>query len=227
MNLCITSALPILAALVFSMTGVAAAGPTVEIAAGRGYLYAHASLAAIDEDASLEFESLGSEGSVFRVVPGYEWSWGRARLAAELSFSSSNMSARIRANVSYAGVYAHATTGRMVVASGRIGAEVAPGTQVYARVGYATMEYRTRIGGLFGEIAETDSGEIQAVVAGAGVQVEFAPGWALRGEYAHMNFERASEIEHIDEIEGVESVRLRWTIEPRIETFTLSVARVY
>jgi opacity protein-like surface antigen len=224
-------ALPVLVvALVVSLVGDAPAAPTLEIAAGRGYLYAHSSLAVIEEDASLELESVGSEGYTLRIAPGYEWSWGRARLAAELTFASSNMRAGVRANVSYAGAYARATTGRIVMASARVGVEVAPATQVYGRVGYATMQYRTHVGGLLGDIDERDSGEVQAVVAGAGVQVEFAPGWAVRGEYTHMNFERASEVEHIDGIEGVEEIEdqsLRWTIEPRIETITVSIVRVY
>jgi len=220
----------LVAVLAVSATSPAPAAPTIELSVGRGYLYAHSTLAVVEEDASLEFESVGSEGFVLRVAPGYEWSWGRARLAGELAVSYSNMRTGIRANVSYAGAYARATTGRIVMASGRIGAEVAPGTQVHGRVGYATMEYRSEIGALFGEIDERDTGEVQAVVAGAGIQVEFTPGWAVRGEYTHMNFERASEVEHIDDIEGIEGIEdihLRWTIEPRIETITVSIVRVY
>lgn len=225
------SALALLAAaLAASTTGVARAGPMVEIAAGRGYLYAHSSIAIVEEDASLELESVGSDGCVLRLTPGYEWSWGRARLAAELAFATGNMQARVRANVSWAGLHARATTGRTVIASGRIGAEVAPGVQLYGRVGYATMEYDWEIDGLLGMIEEHDHGEIQAIVAGGGVQVEFTPGWAVRGEYAHMDFERASGVERLDEIDGIgeiEDARLRWVIEPRIETVTVSIARLY
>lgn len=214
-------------ALAVSAAGPAPAAPTIELSAGRGYLYTHCTLGAPDESASLELESVGSEGYVLRISPGYEWSWGRARLAAELAFEYSNMRAGVRASVWYAGAYARATSGRIVMASGRIGVEVAPGTQVYGRIGYSTMEYRSEIGGLSGQIDERGSGEVQAVVAGAGLQAEFTPGWAVRAEYTHMNFERASEIEHVDDIEGIEDLRLRWTIEPRIETITVSIVRVY
>lgn len=200
----------------------AVAGPTLELAVGRGYLYTHCRAGTSDGSSSLDVESVGSEGCVARFVPGYEWSWGRTRLGVELGIVYSNMRAGIGGDVLAVGASAQARTGRVVTASGRVGVEIAPGAQVYGRLGYSTMEYRSEISTDYGEISERNRGEVQALIAGGGVQVEFAPGWAVRWEYTHMDYERATGVE---DIEGIE--QLRWLLEPRIEVITVGIVRIF
>jgi opacity protein-like surface antigen len=204
----------------------AAAGFTVELAVGRGYLYTQCAAGMDDGSSSLEMNSLGGEGCVARLAPGYEWSWGRARFGVELAVAHTRMSADVGGDALAVGACARARTGRVATASGRIGIEIAPGTQIYARVGYSTMEYHSEIITVRHENSDRNRGEVQALTAGGGFQVEFAHGWAVRFEYAHMDFEPNEATETLNDIEGVEAEQLRWMLEPRIDAVTIGIVRL-
>ncbi len=218
------AALAAFVALTAPAAALAASGPTLELAFGRGYLYTDCEVSATDGLGAVGIESVGSEGYIARLSPGYEWSFGRWRLGVELAFTLGDMRASIAGDVLEIGASAKAHTERIVTASSLIGAEVAPGTQVFGRIGYSTMEYRSEIRAAYGDVSDRGRGEVQAVVAGAGFQIEFAPAWAVRCEYNHMDYEKATGVE---KIEGVDTAKLRWSLEPRIEIVTVGIVRMF
>jgi opacity protein-like surface antigen len=128
------------------------------------------------------------------------------------------MAVDILADAGLTAVRVRARTERIAMVSGRVGVAVTPEIQVYGRLGYSSMEYRWDTEGLFGFLDGGQYGEVQAWVTGCGLQVAITSEWAIRCEYAHLDFER---------VEEVEDGWLRFALEPHIDTFTFGVARVY
>jgi outer membrane immunogenic protein len=132
----------------------------------------------------------GQDGLAYGVQGGYDFNAGGAVIGLELEASDATTEECV-GNVIVAGDELCDKAGRDLYAGIRVGAEVSPGTLLYAKGGYtngrAVETYED------GTADYKDSVNLDGIRAGAGVEHQFGSNVFVKAEYRYSNYEAGVE----------------------------------